>query len=609
MRNAEIAAVFTELADRLALTDAKPFRYLAYTRAAELFAHLPQSVQLLSERGQLGELDGVGPAIVEKVEQLLATGTFPALERARADVDDTLLALTRLPGVGPATARKIHATIDGESFEALAERAKLGEVEVGGGLTKKVIDALVAHGAEGAVDVANSGVPVDEAGVPLPGPWILRDTAQALQEAVAELLEGIGDDPAASGAFVRGCELLRGVTVVATVDELEGAATALVERAEDAGWVRGDDGPLVPEPEPGMERLSATVALVAPTGIPAHVVLATEEQRNRAESQAAGPTAWLPLSLSADHAAVPYELRERVLAGLDPELIPTDLVTAADLRGELHAHSDWSDGRATILEMAHGARDRGDEWFVVTDHSAPYAMVGGLDDARLLAQADEVAAVNETLAREAADGAPPFRVLHGTEVEILADGRLGLADSTLARLDWVVASIHVSQKQSAEQLIERMRLVAENPLVDSIGHPTSRRLLRRHRIGGRAQPRAGDQRQPRPPRPRLRAGRAGAVARRAPHRQHRRPPRRHARLPRPRRRRRPPRRSARLRRRQLPRRRRAAGRAPTQSLRSVLLLWGSAPSGCAGVVSSPAVISNPLSTNGHARSGPARKFP
>ncbi|MCZ4496746.1 MAG: polymerase, partial [Thermoleophilia bacterium] len=366
--------------------------------------------------------------------------------------------------------------------ESLAERAKLGTLEPAPGLSGKVIAALADHGAAGTSDATLSGVPTDAAGEPLPGPWILRDQALVLQEATAELLEGIADDPAASGAYVRGCELLRGVTVVATVDELESAAHALVERAEAGGWIRSDDGPLVPEPEPGLERLSATVSLIAPTGIPAHVVLATPQQRNRAESQAAGPISWLPLSLSADHANVPYELRERVLAGLDPELIPADLVTVADLRGELHAHSDWSDGRATIIEMARGARERGDEYFLVTDHSAPYAMVGGLDDARLLAQAEEIAAANATLAAETRDeGAPAFRVLHGSEVEILADGRLGLADATLERLDWVVASIHVSQKQPADKLLERMRLVMENPLVDAIGHPTSRRLLRRHR--------------------------------------------------------------------------------------------------------------------------------
>jgi DNA polymerase (family 10) len=280
---------------------------------------------------------------------------------------------------------------------------------------------------------------------------------------------------------VRGCELLRGVTVVATVDDLVAGAEALVARDEEHGWARGDNGPLVPEPEPGLERLSATVALVAPTGIPAHVVLATPEQRNRAESQAAGPTAWLPLAMSADHAAVPYELRERVLAGLDPELIPTDLVTAEDLRGELHAHSDWSDGRAPIIEMARAARERGDEYFLVSDHSAPYAMVGGLDDDRIQAQAEEIARANATLAEEHAAGAPAFRVLHGSEVEILADGSLGLGDDTLRRLDWVVASIHVSQKQDAATILERMRKVIENPLVDAIGHPTSRRLLKRHK--------------------------------------------------------------------------------------------------------------------------------
>ncbi len=144
MRNAEIADAFAELADRLAIIDPKPYRWMAYRNAAGTFRDLGDSVAVLSEEGRLGEVDGVGPAIEEKVRELLATGTFPALKRAREDVPDTLLALTRLPGVGPATAKKVFDATDGESFASLAERAAAGTLPVGGGVTKKVLDALVA---------------------------------------------------------------------------------------------------------------------------------------------------------------------------------------------------------------------------------------------------------------------------------------------------------------------------------------------------------------------------------------------------------------------------------------------------------------------------------
>ncbi len=197
----------------------------------------------------------------------------------------------------------------------------------------------------------------------------------------------------------------------------------------------------------------------------------------------AGPPAWSTLVDEPGAADVPIELRDAVLAGTyTVETVPRDLVTAADLRGELHAHSDWSDGRATILEMAHAARARGDAYFCVTDHSAPYAMVGGLGPDRLLAQAAEIERANEQLQREhEEDGAAAFRVLRGSEVEILADGSLGLPDSALGQLDWVVASIHTQQRQDASTILERMRRVIDNPLVDAIGHPTSRRLLVRQR--------------------------------------------------------------------------------------------------------------------------------
>ena len=490
MRNAEIADAFTELADRLALTDLKPFRYMAYRTAAATFRELSDSVAVLSAEGRLCEIKGIGPAIEDKVHDLLTTGTFPALERAREDVHDTLLALTTLPGVGAATAQKVFASTDGESFESLLERAAKGMLPTGDGVTAKVVSALAAEHAarasgEGGDAGAMSGVPRDERGVPLPGPWIRRDQALELIDATRQLLTTAGArDAHASGAYVRGLEVLRGVSVVATADDPPAALTALADTATARGWEL-PDAPLPRLPLfAGLDAAEVVdQQLVSPAGIPVVIAVAVPAAVARAAHRMAGPGAWIAREPEPLDASVPYELRDRVLADeLAPEDVPADLLTVGDLRGELHAHSDWSDGTTPVLEMARAARARGDEFFAVTDHSAPYALVGGLDPDRLLAQAEEIAAANELLAAEHAAGdAPAFRVLRGTELEVLADGSLGLPDSALEQLDWVIASIHMSQRQSPAQLLERMRRVAENPLVDAVGHPTSRRLLRRAR--------------------------------------------------------------------------------------------------------------------------------
>ncbi|MBC7461307.1 MAG: hypothetical protein H7287_08085 [Thermoleophilia bacterium] len=489
MRNHEIAAAFDELADRLALQDEKPFRYMAYRAASKLFRSLGESVQQRSQSGTLIELDGVGPAIDEKVRELLATGTFPALDTARAAVPDAMLELNRIAGIGPKSAQKIYAALGEQTVGDIVERAGLGTPEPAGGITAKFVGLLAAEAlqrADGGIDPsATEGIPRGADGQPLPGHWILREQARSLVRQLTTELETLGQatDITPSGAYVRGVEILTAVTVLATVDAPAPAAAALVEQLLARGYEHAPETARSPLLAGLALDHVAQVDLVTPSGIPALVVLAAPAVRATAEDQLPGPTAWIEYAAgSADAHLVPPELREQVLAGaLTVTDVPDDLVREGHLRGELHAHSDWSDGHATIGEMARAARARGDEYFLVTDHSAPYAMVGGLGEERLLVQADEIARVNAALAEEQSAGAPPFRVLQGSEVEITADGSLGLPDHVLERLDWVVASIHVAQRQSAEQLVARMTRVIENPLVDAIGHPTSRRMLLRQR--------------------------------------------------------------------------------------------------------------------------------
>jgi DNA polymerase (family 10) len=158
---------------------------------------------------------------------------------------------------------------------------------------------------------------------------------------------------------------------------------------------------------------------------------------------------------------LPPELREEPYDGDPPAL-----VELAQIRGDLHVHTTWSDGKASVLEMAEAARDLGYEYIAICDHTRNVRVVPGLDADELRRQGEEIAAVNEQLA--------PFRVLRGSECDILADGTLDLPDDVLAELDWVQASVHAGQRQSRDQLTKRTLAAVFHPAVRSISHPQGR---------------------------------------------------------------------------------------------------------------------------------------
>lgn len=424
MRNSEIASLFDELAERIALLDGKPFRAAAYARAADLFRSLHISAAKLSQQGKLGELDGVGPAIEQKVAEALETGTFTALDDARAQVPDGLIELVRIPGVGEKTARRIWAELEAQTIGdvfAAAHDGRLGELK---GVGPKVIGA-VRDAETSEPDVPNT----DDVVV------LLRSEAVAVVDA-AEL---ICQQPAtASGDYARGCELVRDLVIVITADSIDEPLAALTA----AGWE------LLSQTGDTARRMRSAADVVT------RMACASAEDAEAAVAAHAGPEAWSSMQLPAAVIAeqVPLELRDAVIDGAQsPAAIPADLVTAEDLTADLHDHSTWSDGTTEIIDLARAARDRGDSHLLISDHSAPYALVNGLDGDRIAAQAREIHAANDMLAHETqSDGAPAFAVLQGSEVEIRPDGSLGLPDDVLQGLDWVVASVHMSQKQSAE---------------------------------------------------------------------------------------------------------------------------------------------------------------
>ena len=419
--NPEVAAVFEELAQRLALIESSPYRWMAFRRAAQTIAALEESAAVRAARGDLGEVPGIGAATVEKVTAFVQTGSFPALDRAREAVPDALLELTRVPGVGTKTATKIwkaltEATANIHTFDDLQE-AVLEHRSAMTGIRPQLLDAIAIHAPM---------LP------PALGGTVRRDAAQAAFTGLATALDCLPEQVLEAGGLTRGDEVID--EVVAVISDADSSAEDVTSRLAERGW-----------------RVTATTATsvqaTAPSGAAVRIMVCEPSACTTTWSQELGKEA---------------RLRQE----------DTGLVSVADLRADLHTHTDWSDGSGSLQEMVDAAMKRGLTIYAITDHSAPYALVNGLDAHRIAEQ-------RRAVERLQAEQGTAIEIWCGSEVEVLADGTLGLDDETLATLDWVVASIHTQQRMGAAELQARYERVLSNPLVDCIGHPTGRLLLRR----------------------------------------------------------------------------------------------------------------------------------
>jgi DNA polymerase (family 10) len=479
MRNAEIAAAFEELGTLYSLDGANRFRVLAYAEAARVIRDSPASVADLAIAGRATELSGIGDTIQEKVVALVQEGEIPAAAKLKKKFPASLVEVTKLPGVGAKTVRKIYdetGIADLETLGAAAERGELRDVKgLGEKFEENVLKGIARLAAEGHEERR-----------------LLDDVLGIGEGLVAALL----DHPAServvlAGSARRWAETCKDIDIVATATEPLALATALAEH------------PLVAEAgTPGNNGVHARthngvaldLRIVPPeefgnllqhfTGSKEHNV----KLRERAVK--------MGLSVS-EHGIADVEsgevtrceteegVYERLgLAYIEPELRHGDreirqaeegelpeLVTLGDVRGDLHCHTTLSDGKNTLREMAEAARDRGYAYFAVTDHSASHGFGDDVQPDALRRRIAEVRELDADL-----DG---LRLLVGSEVNITTGGGLDYDDDLLDELDWVVASIHTSFRIDKAKMTERMVAAVSNPLVDCLGHPTGRLLLKR----------------------------------------------------------------------------------------------------------------------------------
>ena len=438
--NAEIADRLETFASLLDLAGAGHYTSRAYRRAAELIRETKAPMAELVQAGRARELRGIGPGIEARLRELVETGRIAELDELESEVSPELVGLGRFLGLGPKRAVEIGRALGvrtAEEFRAAAGEGRLGSVPgVGPRTEAKLLAALEREER------------------PRPRRGMLLNRARALLEGIAEPLGGeVAGDPRrwrdVSEEFAVVCAAARPKQVLDRFERLP-QIVAVIEREERrAVGVTVEGVPvelLVPEPERfGTELMRATGSQ--------EYVAALEPLPEAPDEESVYRKLGIPYC--------PPELRERPFRGEPPPLVELE-----QIRGDLHVHSTWSDGKATVLEMAEAARDRGYEYLAICDHTRNVRVVPGLDADDLRRQAEEIAAANESVA--------PFRVLRGIECDILPDGSLDLLDDILAELDWVQASVHAGQRASAEELTRRTTEAMRHPAVRCLSHPKGR---------------------------------------------------------------------------------------------------------------------------------------
>ncbi|MCF8104656.1 MAG: DNA polymerase/3'-5' exonuclease PolX [Desulfohalobiaceae bacterium] len=471
IHNADIQRMFLELADLLEIEGASPFRVRAYRNAARTVTGLPESVsRMIEEQKDLTRLQGIGQDLARKMEEIVQTGSLSALEEARKRVSPELTTLMRIPGLGPRKVKVLHEKLGVTTPADLKKAAESGKISALSGFGQKTQESILLelgrHETEEKrfrLDTVEEVVSSLEA--------FLRSTAGVDQVTVA-------------GSYRRRKETVGDIDILVTAAEPEEVMDRFVNHEDVAEMVaHGRTKSSV------IQRMGIQVDLrVVPdesygaalhyfTGSKAHNIALRKLALERGykineygvfENQTllAGRTEEEVYAL-LDLPLIPPELREdrgEVQAagkGRLPRLIKKD-----QLKGDLHAHTNWTDGKDSLEEMAAAAKDLGYAYLAITDHTQNLPMTHGQDPDRLLKQIEVIDRMNEKM--------QGFTLLKGAEVDILEDGRLDLPDWILKRLDLCVCSVHTRFNLSRQKQTERIIRAMDNPNFTILGHPSGR---------------------------------------------------------------------------------------------------------------------------------------
>jgi len=471
VHNADIAAVFSEIADRLEIEDANPFRVRAYRNAARMVGELGRSVRTMIEQGgDLDALPGIGPDLAGKMREIVATGSCALLTRLRKELPPTITELLALPGIGPKRARALHRELDVQTIAQLHVAAQQGRIRTIHGFGPKT-EAQILRATAARLNPPQRFRRVVGAAVAESLLAFLRSTPGVVQGEAAGSLRRMRDTVGDLDLLVT---VQPGSPVMDRIVAYEDVRQVLAHGATKASVALKNGMQVDLRAVPSGSFGAAWVYF---TGSKAHGIalrrLAQERGLKineygvyRGDQRIAGKTE-VSVYRAVGLPFIEPELREDrgELEAARQGHLPV-LLQRGDLRGDLHVHTKDSDGHDTIEAMASAAREQGLDYIAVTDHSRRLAMAHGLDPVRLAKQIDRIERLNE--------GMRGVKVLKGIEVDILEDGTLDLPDSILQRLDLVVGAVHHRLDLSRAKQTERLLRAIDQRHFSILAHPTGR---------------------------------------------------------------------------------------------------------------------------------------
>ena len=481
VHNAEIAAMFDEIADLLDIQGANPFRIRAYRNAARTVQGLGRELSdMLAGDEDLTDIPGIGADLAAKIVEAVETGGMETLEKLRRQFPPGITDLLRLPNLGPKRVKALFQDLKIESLKQLEAAAREGKVRNLAGFGEK-LEQQILESIKSKADT---------------GRRFLRAAVEPHAHALVQYLETVPgvETVAIAGSCRRARETVGDIDILAVADGKSQVMDRFVRYDEMAEVLAHGETKSSIVLRTGVqvdlrlvEEKSLGAAMVYFTGSKAHNIAIRKRAQERGlkineygvfsagegedESCVAGRTE-KDVYATIDLPFIPPELREDAgeIEAAEKGKLPK-LVELDDIRGDLHMHTTESDGKNSIREMAEAARARGYEYIAVTEHSRRLAMVGGLDEKRLMKQMEEIDRLNATL--------KGIAILKGIEVDILDDGGLDLPDSVLAKLDLVIGSIHSQFRFSSDRQTERVLRAMDHPCFTMLAHPTGRLLLER----------------------------------------------------------------------------------------------------------------------------------
>jgi len=462
MTNREIARIFDHIADMLQFKDENPFKVRAYRQAASSIYHLDEDLHYLYEKERLDEIPGVGKAIKSKIEELLTKGTCEYYETLLREVPEGLFEMLAIPGVGFKTIKILYEKLGISNREELLLAAQDKRIRVLPGMGGKTEYSIIK-----GIDMLDKTSDKNTLGFVLP---IAEDLLEYLRECPQVLLSSL------VGSIRRGKPLVTDIDILAA-SHAEDLVRAYATKYRSAKKILTS--------EPGhiaghlQFNIPFEIIIVAPEDYYSGLLRSTGSKehvdrllRDRSAAILRNVPSEAEIYKRCQLQYIPPELREDQgeFEAAAQSGIP-HLVDLADLQGDLHVHSSWSDGASNISEMVEAARKLKYSYLAITDHSRSLAISGGLNEERLLAQGKEIDQMNKQW--------HDFKVFRGTEVDIMKDGTLDFSAELLQELDVVIASIHTNFHLDKEQQTTRIIAAIKDENVDMIGHMSGRLLNRR----------------------------------------------------------------------------------------------------------------------------------